>query len=333
MSHHQGSSPATSGRARPSHPAWHAVLLVAGVLAATALGIDPESALDARETGQLRIARVGLWLLVAVAVGVWGLRRMLQEDIETAIDRFRSAPIRIERSQLVSSFEPGGLRKFAWVGAAVWFVAISIGLANGSSWVEYSTIENGIFETITVIAYLAGAYLAARALWPSLRAGFRAGDLRRWFLLAVAGCFLIAAEETDWGQTYLQYASPEAFEHANIQGDLSLHNLALPESFGVTRWANWVLRLMAAALGGVVPLLLFTCAPFRRLVYALDIPLPPWWSQAVLLSAALIPEIEGRFRRDNVDSELREVAVSVAVLVWVACAVRRDEPAAITRRR
>jgi len=299
-------------------------------LVAAALGIDTETAVDARSAGQLRIARVGLGLLAAIAVGVWGLRRMLQEDIETAIDRFRSAPESIERSSLVSSFEPGGLRTFAWLGAVVWFVAISIGLANGSAWVEYSTIENGIFETITVIAYLGGAYIAARALWPALRAGFRAGDLRRWFLVAaVAGCFLIAAEETDWGQTYLQYATPEAFENANIQGDLSLHNLALPESVGVTRWANWVLRVMAVVLGGVVPLLLYTCAPFRRLIHALDVPLPPWWSQAVLLAAALTPEIEGRFGRNNVDSELREVAVSVAVLVWIACAVRRDEPVVI----
>jgi hypothetical protein len=85
-----------------------------------------------------------------------------------------------------------------------------------------------------------------------------------------------------------------------------------------------VLTLLALGLGGVVPLLLFACAPFRRLVFALDVPLPPYWSQAVLFCAAWIPEIEGRFIRNNVGSELREVTIAVAICVWLANVEARE---------
>lgn len=321
------SEQATSHPAGPGaapHPVWHLVLVLAGVAVAGALWIDPEASADGKIAAQLRIARVGSGLIAALLVGVWGLRGMLQADLAAVVERFRSAPDPIDRSRIVTPFEPEQLHRAAIAGALAWFAAIALGLATGAGWVERWTSENGVFETITVVAYLGGAIAAVRGLWPFVRAGFRAGELRRWFLLAAAaGCFLIAGEETDWGQTYLRYATPETFEHANIQSDLSLHNLALPESFGVTRWANWVLTLMAAGLGGLVPLLLFASSGFRRLVHALDVPLPPYWCQAVLFAAALIPEIEGRFVRNNVGSELREVTIAVAIFVWIACTTRR----------
>lgn len=325
MSKTVDSPPQATQRGGAPHPAWHVALLLAGLSVAVAVWIDPEAMADGKEAAQLRIARVGLGLVAAGLVAVWALRRMLQQDLAILVDRYRGAPERIDRGRLVAALEPARWRPVAWGTAAVWFGAIASGLATGAGWVERWTSENGVFETITVLAYLGGAGFALRTVWPSLRGGFRPGTLRRWFLLAAAaGCFLIAAEETDWGQTYFEYATPETFEHANIQNDLSLHNLALPESFGVTRWANWVLTLMALGLGGIVPLLLFTSAPFRRLVHALDLPLPPYWSQAVLFFAALIPEIEGRFIRNNVGSELREVTIAVAICVWLASVKARD---------
>jgi hypothetical protein len=307
------------------HPVWHGALLLAGLAVATAVWIDPEAMAAGKEAAQLRIARIGLGLVAAGLVAVWALRRMLQQDLEIVADRYRTAPEPLEPGRLVAALEPARGRPLAWGVAAAWLGAIAIGLGTGAGWVERWTSENGVFETITVLAYLGGAAFAARRLWPALRSGFRPTTLRRWFLLAAAaGCFLIAAEETDWGQTYFDYATPETFEQANIQSDLSLHNLALPESFGVTRWANWVLTLLALGLGGVVPLLLFACAPFRRLVFALDVPLPPYWSQAVLFCAAWIPEIEGRFIRNNVGSELREVTIAVAICVWLANVEARE---------
>ncbi len=318
------SPPQGSGRDASPHPVWHLALLLAGAALAVAAWIDPDSMATGKQAAQLRIARVGLGLLAAGFVALWVLRRMLQQDLAVLASRHRAATGPIAPAHLVAAFAPAARQQgLAWAAAFAWFAAVAIGLATGAGWVERWTSENGVFETITVLAYLAGAGVAFRAVWPALRSGFRPGTLRRWFLLtAAAGCFLIAAEETDWGQTYFRYATPETFEQANIQSDLSLHNLALPESFGVTRWANWVLTLMALGLGGVLPLLLHASAAFRRIVYALDVPLPPAWSMMVLFAAALIPEIEGRFVRNNVGSELREVSIAVAIAVWLACVAR-----------
>jgi hypothetical protein len=292
------------------------------ILAVAALGLaaslDPDAASEARAGAQLRIARVGLALIAAAFVGIWTLRRMLEADLEALRRRWLAAPDPLTPAAFVPAIEPVALQRGLWAIALLWAGVVILGLATRAPWVERITWENGPCETVTVLSYLSGSAFAGAALWPFLVGGFRAGEPRRWFLLAaVAGCLLIAGEETDWGQTYFRYATPETFEHANIQGDLSLHNLALPESFGVTRWANWVLGLGALTLGGVVPLLLRLSKGFRRLVFALDLPLPPLWSQIVLFSAFWIPEIDGTFRRNNVGSELREVTIAVGVLVWM----------------
>ncbi len=306
------------GRGAVPHPVWHLALILAGLAVVGVFFMDPEQAVDERTIAQLRVARVGLMVAAGGLVGLWLLRGMLEGDLAAVLKRWREAPATLPRALLVPALEPAALRWLASAAALLWAIAVAIGVSRRSAWVERLTWENGPLETITVISYLAACAFALCALWPYVKRGFRAGETRRWFLLAAAaGCFLIAAEETDWGQTYFQYQTPETFEHANIQSDLSLHNLALPESFGVTRWANWTLGVMAVALGGGVALLLFTCAPFRRLVWALEAPLPPYWSQVVLFLAVWIPEVEGQFRRNNIGSELREVTIAVAVCLWL----------------
>lgn len=292
-------------------------LLALGALG-LAVVIDPASASEAKTSAQLRIARVGLAGIAVGLVGVFALRRMLEADLASIRMRWRAAHMPPSAASFVPPIEPGVLQRGLWVVAGFWAAAVAYGLGTRAAWVETLTWENGPCETLTVVSYLAGSGFAGAALWPYVVGGFRAGQPRRWFLLAAAAlCFLIAAEETDWGQTYFRYATPETFEHANIQSDLSLHNLALPESFGVTRWANWVLGLGALTLGGVVPLLLRLSGAFRRAVYALDVPIPPLWSQVVLFSAFWIPEIDGPFRRNNVGSEMREVTIAVGVVVWM----------------
>jgi len=302
---------------------WHAALVLAfGALAGATL-LAPESAGDPRAVAQLRIARVGLVVLAGGLAGLWLLRGVLSGDLRGLSARMRAAPDPIPVASLVPRIEPRILRLAAWTAGVAWIAAASIGLARGAGWVEDATWENGPTETVTVLAYLGASALCLHALGPALAGGFRSGTPRRWFLLAAAaGCFLIAAEETDWGQTYFKYRTPETFEHANIQQDLSLHNLALPEAFGVTRWANWVLGLGALALGGLVPAALFASGAFRRFVWALDVPLPPVWSMAMLLAAFTIPEVDGQFRRNNIGSELREVTIAVAVLAWLVTAWR-----------
>ena len=310
------------------HWSWNLLLALAAGMVLTSLVLDPVSAESDLVRGQLSIVRVALLVFAACTVSVWCLRRSLSEDLQGAFARWRSAPADLHGRDLLR--EPGTPRIVAllWVAAISWFVAVFAGLAAGAEWLHELTFENGPLETLTVITYLLAAVLAGLGFRQSSAAG-RTPGLRRWvFLIAAAGAFLIAAEETDWGQVYLRYETPEAFEAANIQQDLSIHNLAPPGIVPGTRWANWLLRGLGFVLGGVVPLLIFTMPWFRRWMWSWQIPIPPPVCQCLLFVSAFIPEVVGIYERNNVGSELREVTISVAVALWMWSALRAGDDSA-----
>jgi len=295
---------------------WWAVLALVPGLLGLALWLDPGRGASDLSRAQLEIARLGLPVLAAGVFLVWCLRRTITADLRAVATRWRTAPERIAAGELVAPGPPRPAAVALWLALAAWAVAVALGLARGAAWLEWATRENGLLETATVLAYLAGVVLALRAWRGSLR---RRRSLRALALLGLAGaCFLIAAEETDWGQTYLRYETPDAFRDANIQQDFSLHNLAPPSAVPGTRWANWLLTILAALGGGALPVLLVSAAPFRRAAWALDVPLPPWWTQAVFLLAAFVPEVPGVWDRENVGSELREFSIAMGALAWLA---------------
>jgi len=313
------------------HRIWSLAPVAGAGLVLVALLLDPDRGSTEREVGQIAIAR---GLLVAVAVGLvalWLARRRLSNDFAAARARWRTAPAAITARFLVPRCASPGVEKAFWLVLAGWFVAIGIAYAVGARWPGDVTIENGPTETATVLAYLAATLLAAAAARRTFQAEARAA-LRPWILLGLAaGCLLVAAEETDWGQTYLDYETPRSFQDANIQQDLSLHNLALPAGVPGTRWANWTLRGLGWLGGGLLPLLLLASPGFRRWMWAWNVPLPPWWTQAALFAAACLPELHsdhGAVVRENVGSELREVTIGLAVLVWAwsAWRTRTGEP-------
>jgi hypothetical protein len=299
-----------------SHWAWHLLLGAAAVLVVLALWLDPASAATELERAQARIAQAGLVVLALGAVCVWLLRRWLEADRLVVAARWRSAPSEIPPASMIPSLGPAWLSLVLWTVLAAWATGLAVTFVLRARWVEEWTLENGPFETATVLCYLAATGFAITGA----RARFRSahGGAQRWVLVALAaGCFLIAAEETDWGQTYLRYATPPTVGQANIQGDFSLHNLALPASVPGTRWANWLLRILAWTGGLVLPLLLFASATLRRALHALQFPMPPAWCLVVLFLAACIPELGGLYGRSNIGSELREFSISVAVVVWL----------------
>ncbi len=317
---HRGGGRAAA--AVPVHWCWNLLPVLSVGMVVTSLVIDPASGTTDVERGQIAIFRGALLFFAAAAVGVWLLRRVLAEDLLGAFARWRSAPADLQGRDLVD--EPGPPRATAllWAGAVVWLLAVFVGIASAADWLHDLTFENGPLETLTVIAYLAAAALALVGFRKSSGLGHVPG-LRRWVLLiAAAGAFLIAAEETDWGQVYFDYKTPESFEAANIQQDLSLHNLAPPGIVPGTRWANWMLRGLAFGLGGIVPLLVFTVPWFRRWMWSWQIPIPPFVSQCLLFLSVFVPDAEEQYYRNNVGSEIREVTIAVAVVVWMWAAYR-----------
>lgn len=304
------------------HWSWNLLLVLAAGMVVTSFVLDPESAETELVRGQLTILRGALLVFAAGTVGVWSLRRTLSTDLLGAFARFRGAPADLRGHDLIHDPASRPVTNGLWAGAVVWLVSVFVGITMGAEWLHDLTYENGPLETLTVIAYIGAALIALLGFRQSSGEGRRPG-LRRWVLLiAAAGAFLIAAEETDWGQVYLRYETPEAFEAANIQQDLSLHNLAPPGVVPGTRWANWTLRGLGFALGGIVPLLLFTWPFFRRWMWAWQVPIPPLVCQCLLFLSAFIPEAAETYSRNNVGSEIREVTIAVAVVIWMWTAHR-----------
>jgi len=51
---------------------------------------------------------------------------------------------------------------------------------------------------------------------------------------------------------------------------------------------------------------------------ALEVPLPPWISQAYFFVAALIPlDNVIKLQRANIPSELREVIIAIGITIWL----------------
>jgi len=148
--------------------------------------------------------------------------------------------------------------------------------------------EVGPIELGTAVALLAGAaYSVGRALGRRARLG-RPALLTG--LVVAAGLLFGAGEELSWGQVFLHYPSPAFFAERNLQGQVTVHNLA----FG---WfeLNFFLfgpPLIAASLGTAFG---FGRAwrrrpAFRRLAARWDLPVPRL-RHAVLLAAVVALEL------------------------------------------
>lgn len=82
--------------------------------------------------------------------------------------------------------------------------------------------ERGLLELSHALIPLAGVVLSLRILlMPQVR---RFKWLRLWVLLAALGCLYIGGEEASWGQHYMQWETPEAWEKINDQEETNLHN-------------------------------------------------------------------------------------------------------------
>ncbi|MDA0988768.1 MAG: hypothetical protein O2783_06525 [Chloroflexi bacterium] len=106
-----------------------------------------------------------------------------------------------------------------FLGLSLFFLA-SIILENGYS----LTLEDGIFENLTAVFYVAGSLFCfmgfitnrRRGPWPV-----------RYFLLGWASLlFFLGMEEISWRQRVFDVETPEFFASRNLQNETNLHNIS-----------------------------------------------------------------------------------------------------------
>ncbi len=199
------------------------------------------------------------------------------------------------------------------------------------------TVENGITETLTVLFYLGAMFMTMGLIWTQYRQKIHRG-MQKWWLIGFALFFLlISGEETNWGQTYLHYKTPELLEESNFQKEMGLHNIPIlyishkdNEVHHKAYWANYLLIGIAAIFGIISPIIFFVFPSLGRFLWAVGFPLPSRIVQAGFFMAAVIPTdqmMKVYFTRTNIPSELRELlcAICFFLLIWHICYARNLE--------
>lgn len=271
---------------------------------------------------QLNPARQHLLIALCIMAGFacflpWTLRRVLSRDWRTAWTRHapREAP---PVSGLIPTVSPIWVRRSWWLALLLWVAWVTWSMTIDDRLAARLTLENGLLQDLTVVCYAAAALLLFGLTLPALSPK-APSSLRRWWLLVLAfGCLGVAGEEINWGQSVVEYETPEFLARTNIQQEVSLHNIELPGLPG-RHWSNDVLWGISLLGGIAIPISLLASARIRRLTWIMEVPLPPWLSQGYFLAAAIIPRdaaMLGRLIRDNIPSELREMTIAVAMLIW-----------------
>ena len=300
------------------HWSWHALILLAVMMACMAIFVHLQSTDEQPLTkARQHLVFVGGMVLSAGCVILWMLRQTISDDWSASTSR------QISLAALhIGHIGPEGFPVFfetvfrsvlvLWASWISWSLVIDHRLA------ATLTVENGFLQDATVLFYVTATFFFLGSLFWTVAFGSRAGLTKWWFLLLSVGCIGVAGEEINWGQSVMPYATPDFLARTNIQQEVSLHNIELP-GLGGRHWSNAALWVISFIGGVMIPLLLLLSRAARRFVVALDIPIPPWTSQAFFLVAALIPPdgtLLGRLSRDNIPSELREVTVACAMMIW-----------------
>ena len=300
------------------HRSWHIFLVLAVLMACTALFLQFQSVDDQ----PLSEARQHLLFFGSVAASVgclmlWFLRRTISNDWHISTSRDISHAT-VHMDQIGPGAFPSSVQNALWCVLVLWASWVLWSLIIDDSLAAQLTIENGLLQDVTVVFYVVATFFFLAILLRILAFGPQHGIAKWWFLLLCVGCIGVAGEEINWGQSVLPFATPDFLVHTNIQREVSLHNIEIPGLSG-RHWSNAVLWGISLIGGVIIPLVSLLSESVRRLVILLDAPIPPWISQAYFLVGGLIPQdglVLGSLSRDNIPSELREVTVAFAMLVW-----------------
>ena len=153
-----------------------------------------------------------------------------------------------------------GRLPLVFLGLSLYFLG-SIILERGYS----LTLEDGIFETLTAVFYLAGSLFCLIGFVAIRRRGPSPG---KYLLLGWAVLFLFfGMEEISWGQRVFGLETPEFLASSNLQDETNLHNLN-------SVYANRLFYSSVFLVGVVLPSLVVFSSRFDSFIGHRGIPLP-----------------------------------------------------------
>ncbi len=129
-------------------------------------------------------------------------------------------------------------------------------------------------ENMTSVFYLAAGVLVLVRVVAALRSGGAPAQAVIPFLIATFFIF-VGGEEISWGQRLFGFETPEAISSNNVQGEATLHNLAIFDRGGAILNQHTMLNLIALTMGVMIPLCYRFVPMARVMADRLGYPAPP----------------------------------------------------------
>lgn len=282
--------------------------------------LSPDGRLTDATHGLIALYRFGLVFTAVLVTVLWVTwRPIVRHFSRYAIHRGQVAdPTMLSPRRLAGGALPRRVQIVLWIALAVWFVAVEVSFYSRIEWPRFFQGEYGVLENGTVVLYLLAGIFALVLAFRRGGQGAAIGFHRWWMALLAAFCILVALEETNWGQVYFHFRTPELIDRVNYQHDFSLHNIWLPPHLPLPQgyWANVLLWWLALA-GAFGPSVLWVSRRLRRVIWEWEVPVPSLLARGFFAAAVLIPHDRMMFGWQMRPSEMREFSLAVAFALWV----------------
>lgn len=216
-----------------------------------AIGLLAEALSSDGQIGAKRRAMLGIFLIEG------GLLCLLLGGLAFGLSSLRSRE-RLKRWVVDDPLHPASHSLLN--GAAILLATTFAGLAIIAMWwvristpikFEFLFAKEGPLELLTFLALVASAVwclLAARNILRG-RGTAQSRTIAGGYAALGVGLFVVGMEEISWGQTYLQWATPEKWAAINSQQETTVHNLLEQPTLHVIEQAILIGFVVAALVG------------------------------------------------------------------------------------
>lgn len=178
------------------------------------------------------------------------------------------------------------------LGTAFILLSFSIYLFFDSETAANLGKEDGFFESLTAVFFLAASVVLVRSFFIK----------KNWLILLLALVFFAGmGEEISWGQRIFGFATPTAMKQLNVQEEFNIHNLVPLNSdrmngtykYGLSRvfTVNFLFKVFWLGFGIVLPLGVRLGGWVRRIAARFKWPVPPLTIGVLFLLNYLIVKV------------------------------------------
>ncbi len=197
----------------------------------------------------------------------------------------------------------------------MWAVILALFFFSRDGYIWLGT-EDKFGENMTSVFYFgAGFLLILRSIRQTRR---RETTVWRETLPVLLGLFFIfvGGEEISWGQRLLGIETPEAIRQANVQGEMTLHNLSIFDRGGAILNQHTALNAFVLLMGILLPLAHWKLGWVRKIADKFNFPVIPlacvMWFFLGLLNGQTIAKMDPHWAH----AEVKELVFSVGFFLF-----------------